>query len=117
MKPTQVTEANEAKVIKEVVSANDRFKDEMQLSLDTLNRKVTVHLRNKTEVYFSDIGQMLLGFSPNTVISITSTAERAVDLEHGFNNLYVYCDIIQSQYTRSSTSNRTRRMEGWGKNQ
>ena len=83
--------------INEVISANDRFKDEMQLSLDTLNRKVTVHLRNKTEVYFSNIGQML-GFSPNTVISITSTAERAVDLEHSFHDLYVYCDIIQSQY-------------------
>ena len=83
--------------INEVISANDRFKDEMQLSLDTLNRKVTVHLRNKTEVYFSDIGQVL-GFSPNTVISITSTAERAVDLEHGLHDLYVYCDIIQSQY-------------------
>ena len=82
--------------INEVISANDRFKDEMQLSLDTLNRKVTVHLRNKTEVYFSDIGQTL-GFSPNTDISITSTAERAVDLEHGFHHLYVYCDIIQSQ--------------------
>ena len=38
--------------INEVVSANDRFKDEMQLSHDTLNRKVTVHLRNKTEGYF-----------------------------------------------------------------
>ena len=45
--------------INEVVSANDRFKDEMQLSLDTLNRKVTVHLQNKTEIYFSDIGKML----------------------------------------------------------
>ena len=40
----------------------------------------------------------MLGFSPNTVISRTSTAERAVDLEHGFHDLYVYCDIIQSQY-------------------
>ena len=80
-----------------MVSATDRFKDEMQLSLDTLNRKVTVHLRNKTDVYFSNIGQML-GFSPNTVISITSTAERAVDLEHGFHDFYVYCDIIQSQH-------------------
>ena len=45
--------------INEVVSASDRFKDEMQLSLDTLNRKVTVHLQNKTEIYFSDIGKML----------------------------------------------------------
>ena len=40
----------------------------------------------------------MLGFSQNKVISRTSTAERAVDLEHGFHDLYVYCDIIQSQY-------------------
>ena len=52
----------------EVVGANDRFNDDVKLSLDTLNRKVTVHLQNKAEVYFSDIGQML-GFSPNKVIS------------------------------------------------
>ena len=83
--------------INEVVDEDDRFKDELQLSFDTLNRKVTVHLQNKVEVYFSDIGQML-GFSPNKVISSTSTAERAVDLEHSFHDLYVYCDIIQSQY-------------------
>ena len=81
----------------EVVGANDRFKDDVKLSLDTLNRKVTVHLQNKAEVYFSDIGQML-GFSPNKVISKTSTAEREADLEHSFHDLYVYCDIIQSQY-------------------
>ena len=83
--------------INEVINANDRFKDELQLSFDTLNRKVTVHLQNKVEVYFSDIGQML-GFSPNNVISRTSTAGRAVDLEDSFHDLYVYCDIIQSQY-------------------
>ena len=53
--------------IKEVINVNCRFKDELQLSFDTLNRKVTVHLQNKMEVYFSDIGQML-GFSPNKVI-------------------------------------------------
>ena len=69
----------------------------MKLSLGTLNRKVTVHLQNKAEVYFSDIGQML-EFSPNKVISKTSTAEREADLEHSFHDLYVYCDIIQSQY-------------------
>ena len=45
--------------INEVVDEDDRFKDELQLSFDTLNRKVTVHLQNKVEVYFSDIGQML----------------------------------------------------------
>ena len=50
--------------INEVIDVNDRFKDELQLSFDTLNQKVTVHLQNKVEVYFSDIGQML-GFSMN----------------------------------------------------
>ena len=83
--------------INEMVSANDRFKGEMQLSLETLNRKVTVHLQNKVEVYFSDIGQ-ILGFLPKEVISKTSTAEREADLDHGFHDLYVYCDIIQPQY-------------------
>ena len=83
--------------INEVVDEDDRFKDELQLSFDTLNRKVTVRLQNKVEVYFSDIGQML-GFSPNNVISSSSTAERAVDLGHSFHDLYVYCDIMQSQY-------------------
>ena len=86
-----ITKKNEA------VDEDDRFKYKLQLSFDTLNRKVTVHLQNKVEVYFSDIGQML-GFSPNNVISSTSTAERAVDFEHSFHDLYVYCDIIQSQY-------------------
>ena len=80
-----------------MVSANNRFKDEVQLSLDTLNRKVTVHLQNKVEVYFSDIGQML-GFLPKQVISKTSTAEREADLDHGFHDLYLYCEIIQPQY-------------------
>ena len=64
--------------INEVVIANDKFKDEVQLSLDTPNRKVTVHLQQKVEVYFSDIGQMQ-GFSPNKVIFRTSTGEGAVD--------------------------------------
>ena len=83
--------------INEVINANGRFKDELQLSFDTLNRKVTLQLQNKVKVYFSDIGRTL-GFSPNKVISRTSTAERAVDLEHSFHDLYVYCDMIQSQY-------------------
>ena len=81
----------------EVVDSNDRFKDDMKLSLDTLNRKVTGNLQNTAEVYFSDIGEML-GFFPNKVYSKTSTAEREADLEHSFHDLYVYCDIIHSQY-------------------
>ena len=83
--------------MKELVDNEKRSIDDVRFSHDTLSRKVTVHLQNKTEVYFSDIGQML-GISPNKVISRTSNAERAVGLGHGFQDLYVYCDIIQSQY-------------------
>ena len=64
--------------IHEVINANGRFKDELQLSFDTLNQKVTVYLQNNVEVYFSDIGQKL-GFSPNKIISRTSAAEQAVE--------------------------------------
>ena len=81
----------------EVIGEDDRFKDDVQFSFDTLNRKVTVHLQNGAEVYFSDIGQ-ILGFSSNTRISSTSIAEREADLEQGFHDLYVYCDIVQSQF-------------------
>ena len=83
--------------VNEVVSEDDRFKDDVQFSFDTQNRKVTVHLQNDTEVYFSDIRQML-GFSSNTRISSTSIAAREADLEQGFHDLYVYCDIIQVQF-------------------
>ena len=106
--------------INEVINANDRFKDELQLSFNTLIRKVTVHLQNKGEVYFSDIGQTL-GFSPNKVISRTSTAERAVDLEHGFHDLYVrlrcYTITICQRSTCFPPSNRTCTRQGWGENQ
>ena len=81
----------------EVVGEDDRFKDDVQFSFDTLNRKVTVYLQNGAEVYFSDIGQML-GFSSNTRISSTSIAEREADLEQGFHDLYVYSDIVQAQF-------------------
>ena len=85
----------------EVVDEGDRFKDDVQFSFNTLNRKVTVHLQNSAEVYFSDIGQMH-GFSSNTRISNTSIAVREADLEQGFHDLYVYCDIIQAQFVGDS---------------
>ena len=78
----------------EVISEDDRFKDDVQFSFDSLNRKVTVYLQNGAELYFSDIGQML-GFSSNTRISSTSIAEREADLERGFHDLYFYCDIVK----------------------
>ena len=81
----------------ELVDNEKRFSDDVKFSYDTLTIKVTVHLQNDAELYFGDIGYVL-GFSPEEVISKSSTAEREVDLEHGFYDLYVYCDIIQPQY-------------------
>ena len=83
--------------MKELVDNEKRFTDDVRFSYDTLSRKVTVHLQNNAELVFGDIGYVL-GFSPTEVISKTSTAEREADLDHGFHDLYVYCDIIQPQY-------------------
>ena len=83
--------------MKEMVDNEKRFTDDVRFSYDTLSRKVTVHLQNNAELFFGDIGYVL-GFSPTEVISKTSTAEREADLDHGFHDLYVYCDIIQPQY-------------------
>ena len=83
--------------MKELVDNEKRFTDDVRFSYDTLSRKVTVHLQNNAELSFGDIGYVL-GFSPTEVISKTSTAEREADLDHGFHDLYVYCDIIQPQY-------------------
>ena len=74
-----------------------RFNDDVTFSYDTFTRKVTVHLQNNVELFFGNIGY-LLGFSPEEIISNTSTAERQVDLEYGFHDLFIYCDLIQSQY-------------------
>ena len=76
----------------------DRFKeDDIKLSYDTLNRKITIHLQNNAEFSFSDIGTML-GFTAEQPISKTTTAEREADLEQGFHDLFIYCDMIQAQY-------------------
>ena len=83
--------------MKELVDNEKRFSDDVRFSYDTLGRKVTVHLQNNTELFFGDIGYVL-GFSPAQVISKTSTAEREADLDHGFHDLYFYCDIIQPRY-------------------
>jgi len=80
-----------------LVDNEKRFNDDVRFSYDTLSRKVTVHLQNDAELFFGDVGYVL-GFSPKEVISQTSTAEREADLDHGFHDLYIYCDIIQPQY-------------------
>ena len=74
-----------------------RFNDDVTFSYDTFTRKVTVQLQNNEELFFGNIGY-LLGFSLEEIISNTSTAERQVDLEYGFQDLFIYYDIIQSQY-------------------
>lgn len=81
----------------EVVDKDDRFKDDVQFSFDSLNRKVTVLLQHGRELYLSDIGQMLR-FSSNSPISSTSITGREVDLEQGFHDFFVYCDIVQSPF-------------------
>ena len=79
--------------MKQLVDNKKRFTDDVRFSYDKLSRKVTVHLQNNAELFFGDIGYVL-GFSPTEVISKSSTAKKAVDLDHGFHDLYVYCDII-----------------------
>ena len=76
--------------MKELVANEKRFNDDVRC-------EVSVHLQNNAELFFGDVGY-LLGFSPKEVISQTSTAEREADLDHGFHDLYIYCDIIQPQY-------------------
>ena len=69
----------------------------MKFSYDRLSRKVTVHLENNAELFFGDIGYVPR-FSTEEAVSKNSTTEREADLEHGFHDLYVYCDIIQPQF-------------------
>ena len=73
------------------------FNDYVTFFYVTVARKVTVHLQNNAELFFVNIGY-LLGFSSEEIVSNTSTAERQVDLEYDFHDLFVYCDLIQSQY-------------------
>ena len=83
--------------MKELVDNENRYTDDVQFSYDNLSRKVTVHLKNNAEVSLNDMAY-ILGFTPEQIISKTTTGDRRVDLEYGFHDLFVYCDLIQSQY-------------------
>ena len=83
--------------MKELVGNENRYADDVRFSYDNLSRKVTVHLKNDAEVSLNDMAYML-GFTPEQVISKTTKGDRQVDLEYGFHDLFVYCDLIQSQY-------------------
>ena len=74
----------------------NRYTDDIHFSYDNLSRKVTVHLKNNAEVSLNDMAYML-GFTPKQFISKTTTGNRQVDLGYGFHDLFVYCDLIQSQ--------------------
>lgn len=78
-----------------------RYKDNVWFTYEALNRKVTVHLQDNFNMFFSDVGSML-GFPRDDLIENTTTAQREVDLDLGFHNLYVYCDIVQSQFVGNS---------------
>lgn len=78
-----------------------QYKDKVKFSYEKLNRKMSIQLRDNCTVFFSDIGFML-GFNKEELITKTTTAPREVDLDLGFHNLYVYCDIVQSQFVGDS---------------
>ena len=82
---------------KELVDDKNRYTDDVRFSYDNLSKKVTVYLKNNAQVSLNDLAYML-GFTPNQIISKTTTGDRQVDLEYGFHDLFLYCDLIQSQY-------------------
>ena len=55
---------------------------------DNLSRKVTVHLKNNTEVLLNDMPHVL-GFTPKQIISKSPPGDRQVDLEYGFHDLFI----------------------------
>ena len=81
----------------ELVTKDQRFKDDVKFTYDSRSRKVTVHLENNTEISLRDISYFL-GFSEPCVISKTVTAEREADIEDGLHDLYIYCDVVKAQY-------------------
>ena len=83
--------------MKELVDNEHRYKDDLRFSYENLSRTVTVYLKNNAEVMLNDMAH-ILGFSPKRIISKTTTGDKQVDLEYGFHDLSVNCDLIQSQY-------------------
>ena len=78
--------------MKELVNNENRYTDDVWFSYDNLIRKVTVHLKNNSEVSLHDMAHML-GFTPKQLFSKTTTGDRQVALEYSFHNLFVYCDL------------------------
>lgn len=73
------------------------YEKEVSFTYDKLTRKVTLTLNGGLKVFFAEIGT-LLGFDINQRYKTTTIAQNEVDLDYGFHNLYVYCDIVEPQY-------------------
>ncbi len=73
----------------------------IRLTYDKLSRKVTLKAGPNIKCIFNEIGEML-GFESNKLYTGTVTAPREADLENGFHNLYIYCDVIQAQLVGDS---------------
>ena len=78
------------------VQKNEQYKTDVSFTYDELSRKVTIHLQNNNHIVFNEIG-LMLGFPSGELIEKTSTAKNEFDLDFGFHNLFVYCDIVQPQ--------------------
>ena len=87
--------------MKELIAIENCFNNDVTFSYDTLSRKVTAHPQNNVERFFGNIGYML-GFIPEEIILNTCTAEREVDLDYGFHDLFICCGLIQPQYVRDA---------------
>jgi len=78
-----------------------RYKDKANFTYNDLTRKVTVDLEKGNQVFFGDLSTMM-GFGEKEIIKKTTTAKREADLELGFHNLYIYCDLVQPQLVGDS---------------
>lgn len=73
------------------------YEKKLWFTYDKLSRRITVHIEGGIKMFFSDLGPML-GLDYSIFYDKTTTAPREVDLDHGFHNLYVYCDIVETQF-------------------
>lgn len=74
------------------------LKDDLVFSYSIYDKRATVAINSKTvsEIRFSDKLCHILGFK-NSTVRESSRAEYPADLRGGFQSLYVYCNVIESQ--------------------
>ena len=74
-----------------------KYEKRVWFSYEELSRKITIHIEDGLKVLFADVGPML-GLKSSFAYDKTTTANHEVDLDYGFHTLYVYCDIVESQF-------------------